>query len=224
MDDDRLYRVSAAALRLLLRSPLASIASFSAKVILRHARTLTFLRRFDFDVVVDGGANIGEFAELVRIALPSARIVCIEPHPAAAETLRRARFEVVEAALWSSAGELDLWLPGPSTVTATVLPGAPGRPSFRVRALRLDDLDVRGRRVLVKLDLQGAEPQALDGGTELLARASAVLLEVSVGPEGSYEALRRKLEAQGFFEYSTLNELEVDGRVVEADKVFLRVT
>jgi hypothetical protein len=53
-------------------------------------------------------------------------------------------------------------------------------------------------------------------------RCRALLLEVSLGPNGDYESLRADLTRRGFREYATLNEFEVDGRVVEADKVWVR--
>jgi hypothetical protein len=46
----------------------------------------------------------------------------------------------------------------------------------------LEDLPVRGDHVLVKLDLQGAEPAALEGLGALWDRCSALLIEVSLGP------------------------------------------
>ena len=88
--------------------------------------------------------------------------------------------------------------------------------------VRLDELEVPGRRVLVKLDLQGAEPQALEGMGELWERCAGLLLEVSYGANGSYEPLRALLADRGFFEAVTFNELESDEGVVEADKLWLR--
>jgi hypothetical protein len=91
-----------------------------------------------------------------------------------------------------------------------------------VETVRLDQLPVSGWRVLVKLDLQGAEPQAIEGMGELWDRCAGLLLEVSMGEQGTYEPLRTRLAAQGFFEAATFNELEADGTVVEADKLWRR--
>jgi hypothetical protein len=91
-----------------------------------------------------------------------------------------------------------------------------------VEAVRLDSLPISGVRLLVKLDLQGAEFEALEGMGTLWERCAGILLEVSIGTDGTYERLREILSRHGFYEYSTTNELEVDGRVVEADKLWLR--
>jgi len=221
---DRLYAAGARLLLLplqarVLRAPL----TWFAKVWLRHARIVAHLRRAQYDAVVDGGAGVGEFAALVRVALPEARLVCVEPHPASAATLRRRGFEVVEAALWNAEGDVLLTQPEPAATSCTAV-GSPisGRPTWRVRAVRLDQLGIDGRRVFVKLDLQGAEPRALEGMDSLWDRCAGLLLEVSYGEAGTYEALRAALVARGFAEAGTLNELETDGGIVEADKLFLR--
>ena len=218
------YRFGLTLLRATFRvSPLASILARVSKVFLRHARIRTFLTRFAFDGVVDGGANVGEFAYLVREALPNADLVCVEPHPPSADLLRKKGFRVVEAALWDRAETLQLTQRGDATTSCTVIPGdGEGLGAWNVRALRLDELQVAGSNVLVKLDLQGAEPQALCGMERLWDRCKALLLEVSLGPSGDYESLRADLTRRGFREYATLNEFEVDGRVVEADKVWVR--
>ena len=51
-----------------------------------------------------------------------------------------------------------------------------------------------------------------------------MLVEVSIGSGGNYEKMRALLSARGFLEYSTTNELEVAGRVAEADKLWLQVS
>lgn len=91
-----------------------------------------------------------------------------------------------------------------------------------METVRLDQLPLTGRRVLVKLDLQGAEPEAIEGMGELWHRCAGLLLEVSLGEQGTYEPLRTRLAAQGFFEAATFNELEAEGIVVEADKLWRR--
>jgi hypothetical protein len=53
-------------------------------------------------------------------------------------------------------------------------------------------------------------------------RCAGLLVEVSLGPEGTYEKIRQLLASHGFSEHSTTNELVVAGRAVEADKLWLR--
>jgi len=194
------------------------------KVWQRHRKLFSQLQIQKFDGVIDGGANIGEFAQTVRGALPNAHIICVEPHPMCAKTLRKKRFNVVEAALWKEPTRLRLIQPSSASTSSTVIANhyEPVQHAWDVEAVRLDSLPISGVRLLVKLDLQGAEFEALEGMGTLWERCAGILLEVSIGTDGTYERLREILSRHGFYEYSTTNELEVDGRVVEADKLWLR--
>jgi FkbM family methyltransferase len=220
----RLYEISSRALLLLLRTRwIRTALTWLAKVWLRQARLLSHLASGPYDGIVDGGASVGEFAALARLACPRTPLICVEPHPPSAAVLRRRGFEVVEAALWKQRGTGVLKQLTDATTSCTVAGAdAPGRPSWRVETLRLDELPLEGRRLLVKLDLQGAEPEALEGMGQLWQRCAGVLLEVSYGEGGTYERLRAFLAEKGFFEAATFNELETEDGVVEADKLWLR--
>jgi FkbM family methyltransferase len=219
----RLYELSSRFLLLLLRTgrPRAALTRL-AKIWLRQARLVRHLSRGSYDAIVDGGASIGEFAALARLACPGTPLLCVEPHPASAARLRQRGFAVIEAALWRERGTATLVQPTDAATSCSLLAsGASERPSWRVETIRLDQLSIPGRNVLVKLDLQGAEPQALEGMGALWERCAGLVLEVSYGERGTYEALRALLAARGFFEAATLNELETEDGVVEADKLWL---
>jgi len=193
------------------------------KVWQRHRKLGSHLRAQNFDGVIDGGANIGEFAQIVRAALPQAHLICAEPHPACATALRKGGFQVVEAALWNEPTRLRLTQPTSASTSSTVIADhGPAEHVWEVAAMRLDSLPISGSRLLIKLDLQGAEFEALEGMGKLWDRCAGILLEVSIGVDGTHERLREMLSRRGFYEYSTTNELEVEGRVVEADKLWLR--
>jgi len=222
--DARLYELGSRLLLVSLRAPIlpGALTRF-AKIWLRHARIARHLATGGYDSIVDGGASIGEFAALARMACPDVPLLCVEPHPASAARLRRRGFSVVEAALWHERGTATLAQPTAAATSCSLLAAAgPGQGSWSVATVRLDQLSVPGRRVLVKLDLQGAEPQALEGMGELWSRCAGLLLETSYGETGTYERLRTLLAGKGFFEAATFNELETGAAVVEADKLWLR--
>ena len=218
------YRFGLAGIGMVFRlGPLAAFLARVSKVFLRHARLRHLLRTGGFDSIVDGGASVGEFALAARASCPGVPLVCVEPHPPSAAILRRQGFRVVEAALWKAPGRLRLTQPTDATTSCSVAaPAATDRPSWDVETVRLDGIGVTGDRILVKLDLQGAEAEALEGMGALWPRCAALLLEVSYGPSGSYESLRAHLAARGFDEAATLNELEEHGLPLEADKLFVR--
>lgn len=220
----RLYELWSRLLLSALRLPrLAPAVTRLAKIWLRHARIARHLARGGYDAIVDGGASIGEFAALARQVCPGTPLLCIEPHPPSAARLRRRGFSVIEAALWSAPGTATLTQPTEAVTSCSlVAPRSTERPAWTVTTMRLDELPVPGVRILIKLDLQGAELQALEGMGALWERCAGMLLEVSYGEQGSYEPLRALLADRGFAEAATLNELETEAGVAEADKLWLR--
>lgn len=195
-----------------------------ARAWLRHATLRSILSDQQFDGVIDGGANVGEFAAIVREVLPGSDLVCVEPHPGCAAALRRQGYQVVEAALWRENGSIVLSQPLSETTSCTTLDATVSeqRPRWRVAAIRLEDLEIKGQRILVKLDLQGAEPIALEAIGALWNRCGGFLAEVTMGKGGTYETLDCLMREHGFREFSTINQLQVRDGQWEADKLWLR--
>jgi FkbM family methyltransferase len=157
------------------------------------------------DVVIDGGANIGVYSLFFRqLVGGSGLVVAFEPDPVNAERLRSNlalnEFETVvveDKELWSAPGRMELhrfepafgpWhslgspeLPHPFQKHQTVRPVD----SVDVAVTSLDAYCAEAgieRIALLKLDVEGAEPDALAGSSSLLARGAidAVLFEVSL--------------------------------------------
>lgn len=192
-----------------------------ARIWSRHLRWRSHLRTFQFDGVIDGGANIGEFSQVVRDVLPNAHLLCIEPNPACAAYLRKQGYEVIQAALWNEKTTLNLFQDGPST-TGTVINAGLGDHATKVVAIRLRDLDIRGERLLIKLDLQGAEPFALEALGDLEKRCAGFLVEVSLPPHGTYESLNHFFISKGYVQFASVNELFSDVHQVEADILWIK--
>ena len=219
-----IYRLGFRVINLLSRfKPAANGLTTISRAWLRNAKLREILAQQNFDGVIDGGANVGEFAAVVREVLPGSNLLCVEPQPNCAANLRRQGYRVIEAALWREKGMLTLSQSTSETTSCTVLVENNGaKATWVVPSIALQDLQIAGERILVKLDLQGAEPIALEGMGSLWDQCAGLLVEVSIGPEGTYEKIRALLASRGFFEYSTTNELAVAGRVIEADKLWLR--
>jgi FkbM family methyltransferase len=224
MANDFVYEQLAALLRQVVRTPeLAAPFLGVSRVLQRYTQTIRFLREFQFNGVIDGGANIGEFAELVKIALPSADLHCVEPHPACAQKLKNKGFQVIEAALWSESNlTLDLVQVNESSTSSQLGTSDSQRPSWKVKTLRLDAVPITGRKILIKLDLQGAEIAALSGMGSLWERCDGLIIETRMGPRGDFRVFQEMLEARGYSNHGTLNQFYEGDVLVEVDQVWVR--
>jgi FkbM family methyltransferase len=206
------------------------------------AQRARLVARHDVDLVVDVGANEGQWASGLRQAGYQGTIVSFEP-------LRDARRALEEAAAgdpdWSwrpeaasdHAGEAELHVAANSVSSSLLEMGprhvaaAPGSAVVgreRVRTVRLDEAGLHGARIMLKLDAQGAELKALAGAEALLP--AVVLVEVELSFEQLYVGAPLWREAvddlagRGF-ELAALSPSWVDdatGRMLQADAIFVR--
>lgn len=133
------------------------------------------------NVVLDCGAHVGSFtrkaldkgASLVVAIEPSAeKVECLKKNFAAEVAAGKVR--VLQVGIWSH--DDKLWLEGMSGVGNSLLPGpnTPGQgPGEWVRVTTLDRLAEEqglGRVNFVKMDIEGAESEALRGARGIIAR------------------------------------------------------
>ncbi len=162
---------------------------------------------------VDVGANVGYFTLLFsRMIGPAGRVIAIEPSAAADRLEATVRdnslcqVRLFRCGLGRAAGEAVLSDPLPDNYTPTML-GEQGQ-SGRIVPLRtLDDLAEEcgiDRIDLLKVDVEGYEPEVFAGARRMLAggRVRAILCEFNEhwlargGTTG--EAVRRELLSYGF--------------------------
>jgi FkbM family methyltransferase len=168
--------------------------------------------------VIDAGANIGQYAMLASTRVgPRGRVHCFEPHPGVyrvlARNLQRAGCANVVArplALGVTPGARDLFLHPIGNVGATSFKprdtGPPG-PRVRVTATTLDAY-IKARRLrkvdLIKIDVEGAELEVLDGAPRTLDTNPEIVLVVEFLRENTrrfghaVEDLDARLRALGF--------------------------
>lgn len=147
------------------------------------------------DVVVDVGANVGQFAERTRDLGFDGTIISFEPGSAAFAVLdRKARqdrhWSVHNVALGAEPGDGTLQITG-NSVSSSLLDIAElhiaGDPASRTVATEqvvvstLDEqlADLEGARLYLKLDVQGFELPVLRGATQTLERAAFLQTEIS---------------------------------------------
>jgi FkbM family methyltransferase len=145
------------------------------------------------DVAIDAGAHIGFFTmHMAACVGPTGRVYAFEPMDANAEQLERSiaenrfgdRVEVRRAAVGRTSGIATLTFPNETLNTggAYLLRGGTsplaGNRIREIDQFALDDeaLSVRRPVRLVKLDVEGAEPQAVEGAARLLARDRPFIL------------------------------------------------
>lgn len=185
----------------------------------RHLVAL--LDRHRVDVVLDIGANIGQYACHLRHAGWSGRIVSFEPQSRVHAQLSAAAADdpdwriAAPMALGARAGEAVINLSNESDMSsllemrADFLATSPtsrrvGRETIRVETLDavFDDHVGAGARAFVKIDTQGYEAAVLDGAATVLPRLAGLQLELSLVPlyegEVTYRALMARLAASGF--------------------------
>lgn len=244
-----------AALRRLVRRSLRSFGVDVRRVdrranLVDDDRRYLWITRLGCRTVLDVGANDGQFSRWIHALLPGAAVYAFEPlascQAALVEALRPiARARAFKVALGAEEGEVELhrcvYTPSSSLLPMSghhrrAFPYTAAQSRETVRVRRLDavvaeleaELGPLVEPILVKLDVQGFEDRVIQGGSAVLARTAALIIEMSVEPlyEGQtlFPALYARLTELGFAYHGNLEQLldPDDGRILQVDAVFLR--
>jgi FkbM family methyltransferase len=210
------------------------------------ARRIRILQDNGVTVVLDVGANRGQFASELRIGGYEGRIVSFEPLSTALAALERAaagdpRWECRRLAVSDSDGETELHV-SENAVSSSLLDMEPRHleaapasryvTTERVRQARLatlvEELRLPEDGIYLKLDVQGSEAKVLEGARPILPRVVAIETELSLVPLYRGQLLFREmldlLDEAGYDPVS-LEPAYADGRsghVLQVDGIFLR--
>ncbi len=185
--------------------------------------------------VIDGGAYRGTVSQEFLEMFPAAEVHAFEPQPDLFAKLQAAasqnpRWHIHGQALSDRPGQAVFHVPDAAFTGSLLTPGATFGKSreVRVETTTLDLWEaIHGAVDVLKLDLQGAELQALRGATNMLKNVRIILCEVNFLLRYENCALFHEIAAflaeQGF----TLHRLyEIrslpDGAWEMADAIFLR--
>ena len=209
-------------------------------------RRIRLFNHHGINLVLDVGANVGQYGKLLRKSGYHGRIVSFEPLSSAYSELQIA---VVADSAWSAlnmalgdengSAEINVAENSYSSSLLEMLPehekAAPdssyvGKETITIHRLDSDfeQLVEPDERVFLKIDTQGFEQQVLEGAGEMLDRIQGVQLEMSLVALYRGELLFRDmcdlLQEKGY----TLMSLEPgfsdpeSGRLLQVDGVFFR--
>jgi FkbM family methyltransferase len=209
---------------------------------LRYRRLFSLL---DLNLILDVGANAGQFATLCRTIGYRGNILSFEPSSTAYQKLLAAAssdplWTVAGVALGATTGEAEINVSADS-FCSSILPmldshlSAAPRSGYlhkeKVSIRRLDDVlppPAFTSKALLKLDVQGFELQVLTGAPRILSQALAVQLEMSLLPLYQGETLMPEMSATMCNHGFQLWDLEpsfrdpATGRLLQVDGIFVR--
>jgi FkbM family methyltransferase len=198
-------------------------------------------------LIIDVGANTGQWLIAIKNAFPNAHVLCYEPDPRAFVSLQNAAsslpsVECMPCALGREAGGARLFRNAES-VTSSLLPAAVEEPlpyADKLQPLDAIEIEVRtlarelgarslGRVNLLKTDCQGFDLQVLEGAAREIERGDVDLIVTEA-------MFQQEYENQGWFEqtlpwlrerdyaliglYDALHDSR--GRMLFADALFAR--
>jgi FkbM family methyltransferase len=208
----------------------------------RLARSLA-MKHKAISLLLDVGANVGQYATEVREFGYGGRMISFEPVSSAFAKLREAAagdpsWELRQVALGETDGTVEINL---ADTLSSILPRDPGSGNMfstetlgteTVKLKRLDtlwpELYRAGDRAWLKMDVQGYETNVLRGAGNALKQIAGVEMEMALKPiyQGVplYRDMIAFMESQGF----TLWSLQpgsrdmAKGRLMEMDGLFVR--
>lgn len=238
-------RIFLKALRLLPVARYRAAARLGVGAAIEHASMLRSLAGRNIGLLIDVGANVGQFTLVARHILPHAGVIAFEPLPKAARRFRRVHradrmVELVEAAVGPDPGILPMHVSRAADSSSLLpigerqqqyFPGTGESHQEHVRVVRLQDAVPSARMTagtLLKIDVQGFELATLQGCESRLALVDLVYVECSFVQFYDGQALADEVIAwlrQRGFRLSGIGPISfaATGAAIQADLLFENV-
>lgn len=220
-----------------------SVAQQNAK------KVVSALQKFGIDLVLDVGANTGQFASEIRNSGYAGSIVSFEPLSSAHRELMQSCASdskwvaYPRCALGDQVGEIEINIAGNSE-SSSILPmleahrsAAPQSAYQGKEVVAIKTLDAvvaeylkTAKAPFLKIDTQGFEWHVLDGARETLPYIKGILVELSLVPlyEGQHlwKDVIERLEAAGFtlWSFKPVFSDQASGRTLQVDGIFFRTS
>jgi len=210
------------------------------------ARRLKIIKNLGVNLILDVGANTGQYAKEMRSLGYRGRLVSFEPLQSAyrlleKSALKHSNWKVYRYALGDQDGRINLNVSGNSFSSSilNMLPAheksAPGSSYIAVEEIEIKTLDSvfysffsTGDQVMLKIDTQGYEKQVLDGAREALKFIQIVQVEMSLTPLYQsgwlFQDVILFLHGIGFELYSLENGFSdpLSGQLLQVDGIFIK--
>ena len=200
------------------------------------------IRLKEIDLVVDGGANRGQWSAELRMEFPGIPVISVEPVLAAYKELKVLASQVsnwstLNVALGENLGTATMNVANNGEQSSSLLfpanhlnyyPTVEFIKTQETKIITLDSIGVKeGSRVFLKLDLQGNELPALKGATEFLKNVKAIELEMTTiqmyREQATFLAVATYLAEHGFAVFSFADPFRgLDGQSIYVDVLFNR--
>lgn len=149
--------------------------------------------RFGYNpkTMLDIGANLGRFSLPFKQIFPNIEITMIEPNPYCFDILSRLGNNLIMVALGNRVEERDFFMSKLDPVTSGASFYKENNPTtdhfhednllvHKIKTSKLDDLVMNQTFNFIKMDIQGSEVEALEGGEQTFMRADFALIECSL--------------------------------------------
>lgn len=209
-------------------------------------RRIKLLKNYNIDVIIDVGANIGQYGTELRNIGYRGKIISFEPTSEAFEKLKKnaskdSLWDVYNMSLGERDGESTINI-SKNSVSSSILRDLPQLTESAPEATfikkeiitikKLDsifeDLKIMGKNIYLKIDTQGYEKMVLDGAVESLKDIKGIQIEMALIPsyEGSltFEEMSDCLKKMGF-KLTTIESGHYNkktGKLLEVDGVFFK--
>ncbi|MGK7931027.1 MAG: FkbM family methyltransferase [Microcystaceae cyanobacterium] len=169
-------------------------------IVSEQARLIELFKTHDIDLVLDIGANEGQYTQLIRELGYQGQVISFEPLSSAYQKLQKRSYKDTKwmlaprAALGDINGEITVNIAGNSK-SSSVLPmlktheqaapksvyiGSERVPVYRLDAVPLSITLEHFQSIFAKVDVQGFEKQVIKGGKSLLPKIKGMQIELSI--------------------------------------------
>ncbi len=192
-------------------------------------------------VIVDVGANRGQWSVRANQFLSPSTLYCFEPFPDTYSILKDRLSGLNEViayniALSDETGSKDFYVTVSDLCSSLMQPleemkGYYGevieyKEVTKVNVVRLDDIELPEEIDLVKIDVQGAEIGVINGALETLRKTKIVIIEANFKPHyqggSTFFDIHKKLTSIGFFLHCYGSGLSLNREILWTDAVYLR--